>query len=145
MNNLDPIWLLISKKLTGEATEAELEELQRLARSNPELQQFLEITTALWRSGVQTNKAEAEQAFQRHMNRMGEIAIQQQEDKKAIWENRSQQRQSHYYHLNFGILKNYFKVIYRNLYRFKSFTIINITGLAIGMASAILILLLVAE
>jgi putative ABC transport system permease protein len=42
-----------------------------------------------------------------------------------------------------GIFNNYFKVIYRNLYRFKSFSIINIAGLAIGMASAILILLLV--
>jgi ABC-type antimicrobial peptide transport system permease subunit len=34
-------------------------------------------------------------------------------------------------------------VIWRNLYRFKTFSVINITGLAIGMASAILILLLV--
>ena len=39
------------------------------------------------------------------------------------------------------MLKNYFKVAVRNLLRNKGFSIINISGLAIGMASAILILL----
>ena len=39
------------------------------------------------------------------------------------------------------MLKNYLKVAFRNLIRNKGFTAINISGLAIGMASAILILL----
>src|SRR3984885_10762901 len=39
------------------------------------------------------------------------------------------------------MLKNYFKIAFRNLRRSKGFSIINISGLAIGMASAILILL----
>jgi putative ABC transport system permease protein len=39
------------------------------------------------------------------------------------------------------MLKNYFKIAIRNLYRNKGFSFINILGLAIGMASAILILL----
>src|ERR1700746_3451061 len=39
------------------------------------------------------------------------------------------------------MFKNYFKVAVRNLLRNKGFSIINISGLAIGMASAILILL----
>ncbi len=39
------------------------------------------------------------------------------------------------------MLKNFFKVAFRNLWRSKGFSLINITGLAIGMASAILILL----
>ena len=39
------------------------------------------------------------------------------------------------------MFKNYFKVAFRNLVRNKGFSIINISGLAIGMASAILILL----
>jgi putative ABC transport system permease protein len=39
------------------------------------------------------------------------------------------------------MLKNYLKIAYRNLNRNKGFSILNITGLAIGMASAILILL----
>src|SRR4051812_34549358 len=39
------------------------------------------------------------------------------------------------------MLKNYFKIAFRNLLRNKAFSVINISGLSIGMASAILILL----
>ncbi len=39
------------------------------------------------------------------------------------------------------MIKNYFKIAFRNLLRNKGFSIINILGLAIGMASALLILL----
>ena len=39
------------------------------------------------------------------------------------------------------MIKNFFKVAFRNLLRNKGFSFINIFGLAIGMASAILILL----
>ncbi len=39
------------------------------------------------------------------------------------------------------MLKNFFKIAYRNLIRNKGFSVINISGLAIGMASAMLILL----
>ncbi|MBG9377550.1 ABC transporter permease [Panacibacter sp. DH6] len=39
------------------------------------------------------------------------------------------------------MFKNFFKVAYRNLFRNKGFTFINIAGLAVGMASAMLILL----
>lgn len=39
------------------------------------------------------------------------------------------------------MIKNFFKIAYRNLLRNKGFSFLNITGLAIGMAAAILILL----
>src|SRR4051794_24881533 len=39
------------------------------------------------------------------------------------------------------MLKNYFIITFRNLLRNKSFSIINISGLAIGMACGVLILL----
>src|SRR5213083_553891 len=39
------------------------------------------------------------------------------------------------------MFNNYFKIAFRNLWRSKGFSIINILGLAIGMASAMLILL----
>jgi putative ABC transport system permease protein len=39
------------------------------------------------------------------------------------------------------MLKNFFKVAFRNLWKNRGFTLINITGLAIGMASAMLLLL----
>jgi len=39
------------------------------------------------------------------------------------------------------MLKNHFKIAWRNIVRSKGYTLINIGGLGIGMASAILILL----
>ena len=39
------------------------------------------------------------------------------------------------------MLKTYFKIAYRNLIKHKAYSIINISGLAIGMAASILILL----
>ena len=39
------------------------------------------------------------------------------------------------------MFKNFFKVAFRNLWRSKGFSAINIIGLSIGMASAIIILL----
>ena len=39
------------------------------------------------------------------------------------------------------MITNFFKIAFRNLLRSKGFSFINITGLAVGMASAILILL----
>jgi putative ABC transport system permease protein len=43
------------------------------------------------------------------------------------------------------MLKNYFKIAVRNLWKHKEFSIINIAGLSIGMACTILILLWVAD
>ncbi len=139
----DQIWFLISRKLTGEATETELQKLQEFISENPGMQLFMELITATWKPGVEISIPEMEQAYARHMNRMKVMAHKNQVHKKSVWENKSKFRESVYRCFNMGIFNNYFKVIYRNLYRFKSFSLINITGLAIGMASAILILLLV--
>src|SRR5258708_22442424 len=46
---------------------------------------------------------------------------------------------------NYGMLKSYFKIGWRNLLRNKGHSLINIGGLAIGMAGAILLGLLVYD
>ncbi len=43
------------------------------------------------------------------------------------------------------MLKNYLKIAFRNLFRYKTFSMINIVGLAIGMACSILIVLYVYD
>ncbi len=43
------------------------------------------------------------------------------------------------------MLRNYVKVAIRNLLRYKTFSLINITGLALGLASAILIILWISD
>jgi putative ABC transport system permease protein len=39
------------------------------------------------------------------------------------------------------MIRNYFKIAFRNIKRYSAYSILNITGMAIAMASAILILL----
>ena len=43
------------------------------------------------------------------------------------------------------MLKNYVKVSFRNILRFRGYSIINISGLAVGMACCLLILLFVQD
>lgn len=43
------------------------------------------------------------------------------------------------------MLFNYFKIAFRNLVKYKGFSTINILGLAVGMASAILIFLWISH
>ena len=43
------------------------------------------------------------------------------------------------------MIKNYIKIALRNIKRYSTYSILNITGMAIGMASAILILLWVQD
>jgi putative ABC transport system permease protein len=140
MDKPERIWILISRKLTGEISEKELTELEQIIKENSAIQAFMELATAMWKSGAEANMSEVETAFARHTKRMEELEAQLQATKKAVWVNKSNAK-SPSRNFNPGIFANYFKVIYRNLYRFKSFSVINITGLAIGMASAILIIL----
>ncbi len=143
MNGRDRIIRLISKKLAHEASESELQELNLLLQDNPPMQQFMEMAEGLWKSRARITEAEIEKIFTRHMERMARMNLRKQESKKTIWENQAEKTGVFHRFFNPGIFSNYFKVIYRNLYRFKSFSLINISGLAIGMAGAILILLLV--
>lgn len=65
----DRLWELLSKKLAGEATQPELDELQQLLRKSPDLHYPLQTITDLWfQPTVPTEDAEA--AFDRHLERM---------------------------------------------------------------------------
>jgi len=71
----DHMWKLIAKKLADEASPAELEELERLLRDNPALHYSMQTVTDLWTHAVPTDREKAEQAFDRHLDRMKELNI----------------------------------------------------------------------
>jgi transmembrane sensor len=71
----DHIWNLIAKKLSGEATEPELRELEKLLRENPELHYPVQTIMDLWSSDMQFDQQEAHEAFNRHIERMKELKI----------------------------------------------------------------------
>jgi ABC-type antimicrobial peptide transport system permease subunit len=128
MNGNQHLWRLISRKLAGEASPEELAELQFLAQEDPQLQSLMDTLEGLWKPARKPDGPQLEQAWQRHAKRL----------KRRTRKNKKTQRSQLF---NSAILGSYLKVIARNLLRLKEFSWINITGLAIGMASAILILL----
>ena len=126
-DNKQRIWRLISRRMAGEASPAELLELQNLLQSNPEIQYFMETLRELWKPAEQQDDRELESLYEKHMLRMRRMRP------SGIGSTGSDYSRA--------VMNNYFKVIVRNLSRYKGFSFINIAGLAIGMASAILILL----
>jgi len=67
------IWLLISLKLSGEATKAELEELEVLLKQNPELVTTVDDLQKLWKKSHKAVSEETEDAFARHSQRLNKI------------------------------------------------------------------------
>jgi len=68
-------WNLIAKKLAREATPGELKELEDLLRAHPELYYPLQTVADFWRSSNPGDLEKAEQAFDRHLDRIKEQGI----------------------------------------------------------------------
>lgn len=66
-------WNLVAKKLSGEATPEELQELERLLRMNPELHYPVQAISDLWKPANPKDQKEAELAFNRHLDRMKDL------------------------------------------------------------------------
>src|SRR5450432_4202977 len=67
------VWNLIAKKLSGEATLEELQELELLLRSNPDLHYPMQTISAIWKLKTAAGKQAPEDAFKRHLDRMQEL------------------------------------------------------------------------
>lgn len=124
----DRIWLLIARKLSGEASPAELKELEKLIKENPDLHHSIDTFTRLWTAPV---KEAANPDVQKLLNRIRPknepLQIRKVPSVFSIKRNL--------------LLGNHFKLAWRNLARGKVFSIIKILGLAMGIASALLLFL----
>lgn len=60
-------WKLLSKKLSGESSETELNEFQNLLNKNPELQHHAELISAMWDEKSINDQHEGETAYLRHI------------------------------------------------------------------------------
>ena len=60
-------WVLLSKKLSNEASSEELQELQSILLSNPDLHHKAEMLTEMWEQESITNNAGSEAAYMRHI------------------------------------------------------------------------------
>lgn len=69
-NKQDVIWELLAKKLSGEATAAELAELEALLRQHPDMHYAAEHLSDLWKQEASASLHQREQAFADHLDRM---------------------------------------------------------------------------
>lgn len=68
-------WNLVAKKLAGEASTAELQELEALLRDNPDLHYPIQTIADLWEHTSSADKKQAEEAFGRHLDRIDRFNI----------------------------------------------------------------------
>src|SRR4030095_13987854 len=60
-------WILLSKKLSNEATSEELAELQSILLNNPDLHPQVDMLTEMWQQGLIYKSVDSEAAYMRHM------------------------------------------------------------------------------
>ncbi len=68
----DKFWLLVSLKLSGEATEEELAALEALLQQHPEMGLQLETLYNLWRGQAPAAYSRKADALNRHLQRLGD-------------------------------------------------------------------------
>lgn len=66
---------LLAKKITGEATAEELQQLESLMKLNPDWAYQAEHIQQLWQNKNATGKQESETAFEQHLQRMKDAGI----------------------------------------------------------------------
>ena len=145
MKDKDRIWHLMARKFSGEATEEELKELESWQQQHPEMTYSLQLLADLWKGEPKQDGGDAEDAFSRHLTRMTLKNLDRTAvtEKQVIVSEALQPvrglvpRLAH----QIDLLDNYFKIAWRSLRRNKGFSAINISGLAIGLASAIVLIL----
>lgn len=68
-------WVLLSKKLSGEASLAELKELEGLVLEHPEWQYAIQNLEDLWKHQAPKEEMQAEDAYMLHLHRMTEMNV----------------------------------------------------------------------
>jgi ferric-dicitrate binding protein FerR (iron transport regulator) len=71
----EKFWVLLSKKLSGEAGAAELKELESLILAHPEWQYAIQNLEDLWKHTSQKDSLQEEDAYMLHLHRMNELNI----------------------------------------------------------------------
>jgi len=68
-------WNLLAKKMAGEATTEEIQELEELMRVHPDWHYSAQHIQDIWGLSLKENLQAAEDAYLRHLNRMKKIGI----------------------------------------------------------------------
>jgi transmembrane sensor len=74
-NNIERIWILMARKLSAEASEIELAELEQLLRQQPEENYSLEIMQDLWKSQAKIDRPYSENEYKALIYRLRQMGI----------------------------------------------------------------------
>jgi len=107
------LWILIGRKLSGEATEDELKELADLSQKDPNIPYYITILSVWWTRTEQLGKGKADQALSRLLREMEE------KDSGIFPGNPSS---------GLSGIKNYLKTFFRLLWKNKMFSYDDIRG-----------------
>lgn len=69
-------WDLLSKKISGEASQDELNEFAELAANHPDWQSTVETLSSIWQQAIPSQHNEAETAFVPHVEKMKQLGIE---------------------------------------------------------------------
>lgn len=140
--NDNRLWDLIARKLSGEANEEELQELEEICRIDEDLNDIVQTLTDYWHESVPLTDLDSARLFEDVREKLKQKEQQKPAAKKGslIQWLRSKSKVP-----KMGLLAHQIKMAWRHITRERAFSIINIGGLAIGMASALLILLWIQD
>jgi transmembrane sensor len=86
-------WSLVSKKIAGEASQEELQQLETMLKLHPDWAYQAEHVQQVWQAKPVVNKQDSEVAFEQHLQRMKDAGIQlPQPEETASTENRKKYR-----------------------------------------------------
>lgn len=77
-------WILLSKRIAGEASPEELKELERMLREHPEWQHASQNLELLWQSNPEPDTTADAEAYMVHLNRMHERGVTFNEDNPIV-------------------------------------------------------------
>src|SRR3954467_1199045 len=72
----DRFWELLSKKVSAEATDAEIKELEDIQEKNPDWKHYGEIVTSLWHQPPPFYNIESDEAFEKHIEKLNSSGLE---------------------------------------------------------------------
>ena len=130
MKLTDRILELAVKKLAREATVEELRELNELLNKDPDASAVLRLLFAKWATSRQISKKDIDRNFEKKLKKR----IRSYEPVRSAIINPVKS-------ISTAMFKSYWKIAWRNIARHKTFTVINVLGLALGICFCLIIFL----
>lgn len=156
MNMEDHIWHLVIKKLTHEASEQELQELDELLKENPEINGSVKLMLKWWQP--ETDHTEEEHSyflFKKILSRIKEVEAKspitklhketETGSREPGFKKKVPSDPINYFVSHITMIKNYLKIAVRQLLKQKMYAAIKVGGFALSIAACLLIALYIRE